>query len=318
MNWHRVLFDTTYNYPGANGIKMVGGNWDNKITKEYIFVRINQWLEKYFGKNHGITLGITETSIIDNDPMVTALTYASFLGTMQDNGIEIFTPWTWGDGMYETVHLFSRYGHPNRVQSTSSNDSLVSAYSSISNKGDSLTVIFVNRAEKDAQDVNLNLANFASDGKVKTLTLQNLKGETFVSHTSNALKENAVGANAQGGTTTATSYSINRFKMTLPAKSITAVLLTTTTPKQIDAIAPTRSALSRNLLHHENGNWFINNGSGNVRSISVFNSLGQSVLRMLAIARGNIRIASEVLGRGNFIVRIETASGTQMQKITVK
>ena len=318
VNWHRVLFDTTYNYPGANGIKMVGGNWDNKITKEYIFVRINQWLEKYFGKDHGITLGITETSIIDNDPMVTALIYASFLGTMQDNGVEIFTPWTWGDGMYETVHLFSRYGHPNRVQSTSSNDSLVSAYSSISNKGDSLTVIFVNRAEKDAQDVNLNLANFASDGTVKTLTLQNLKGETFVSHTSNALKENAVGANAQGGTTTATSYSINRFKMTLPAKSITAVLLTTTTPKQIDAIAPTRSALTGNLLHHENGNWFIDNGSGKMRRINVFNSLGQNVLQIQQPARGNFRIASEVLGRGNFIVRIETASGTQMQKITVK
>ena len=318
MNWHRVLFDTTYNYPGANGIKMVGGNWDNKITKEYIFVRINQWLEKYFGKNHGITLGITETSILDNDPMVTALIYASFLGTMQDNGVEIFTPWTWGDGMYETVHLFSRYGHPNRVQSTSSNDSLVSAYSSISNKGDSLTVIFVNRAEKDAQDIDLNLANFASDGTVKTLTLQNLKGETFVSHTSNALKENAVEAKTQGETTPATGYSINRFKMTLPAKSITAVLLTTTTPKQIDAIAPTRSALTGNLLHHENGNWFIDNVSGKVRRINVFNSLGQSVLRMHAIARGNIRIASEVLGRGNFIVRIETASGTQMQKITVK
>ena len=318
VNWHRVIFDTTYNYPGANGIKMVGGNWDNKITKEYIFVRINQWLEKYFGKDHGITLGITETSIIDNDPMVTALIYASFLGTMQDNGVEIFTPWTWGDGMYETAHLFSRYGHPNRVQSTSSNDSLVSAYSSISNKGDSLTVIFVNRAEKDAQDIDLNLANFASDGTVKTLTLQNLKGETFVSHTSNALKENAVEANAQGGTTTATGYSINRFKMTLPAKSITAVLLNTTTPKQIDAIAPTRSALTGNLLHHENGNWFINNGSGNVRSISVFNSLGQNVLQIQQPARGNIRIASEVLSKGNFIVRIETASGTQMQKITVK
>ena len=322
INWHRVLFDTTYYYKGGNGIRCATGkcDWSNKEKgyKSYIFVRINQWLEKYFGKDHGITLGITETSIIDNDPMVTALIYASFLGTMQDNGVEIFTPWTWGDGMYETVHLFSRYGHPNRVQSTSSNDSLVSAYSSISNKGDSLTVIFVNRAEKDAQDVNLNLANFASDGKVKTLTLQNLKGETFVSHTSNALKENAVGANAQGGTTTATSYSINSFKMTLPAKSITAVLLTTTTPRVIDAITPARSALAGNLLHHENGNWFIDNGSGNVRSVGVFNSLGQNVLRMHAIARGNIRIASEVLGKGHFIVNIRTASGIQMQKITVK
>jgi hypothetical protein len=39
---------------------------------------------------------------------------------------------------------------------------------------------------------------------------------------------------------------------------------------------------------------------------------------MHAIARGNIRIASEVLGKGHFIVNIRTASGTQMQKITVK
>ena len=235
MNWHRVLFDTTYNYSGANGIKMVNGGWDNDNQKEYIFKRVNDWLEKYFGKDHGITLGITETSLIDeDDPMVTALTYASFIGTMQDNGVEIFTPWTWGDGMYEAVHLFSRYGHANRIESVSTNDSLVSAYSSISNKGDSLTVIFVNRAEKDAQDVNLGLANFASDGTVKTLTLQNLQGETFVSHTSNALKENVVEANPQGGTTTATSYSINSFKMTLPAKSITAILLTSKTPKVVD------------------------------------------------------------------------------------
>ena len=95
VNWHRVLFDTTYNYPGANGIKMVNGGWDNDNQKEYIFKRINDWLEKYFGKDHGITLGITETDLNDSDPMVTALIYASFLGTMQDNGVEIFTPWTW-------------------------------------------------------------------------------------------------------------------------------------------------------------------------------------------------------------------------------
>ncbi|MCR5378314.1 MAG: T9SS type A sorting domain-containing protein [Fibrobacter sp.] len=323
VNWHRVLFDTTYYYKGGNGVRCATGkcDWSDKEKgyRSYIFVRINQWLEKYFGKDHGIKLGITETDLNDSDPMVTALTYASFLGTMQDNGVEIFTPWTWGDGMYETVHLFSRYGHPNRVQSTSSNDSLVSAYSSISNKGDSLTVIFVNRAEKDAQDVNLNLTNFASDGKVKTLTLQGLKGETFVSHTSNALKENVVDANPQGGTTTASDYSINSFKMTLPAKSITAVLLTTATPKQVaNGIIHTGKALTGNMLHRENGSWFIENDSGNIRSISVFNNLGQSVLQMQRPARGNIRIAVEATGKGIFIVRIKTASGMQMQKIEMK
>ena len=248
VNWHRVLFDTTYNYPGANGIKMVNGGWDNDNQKEYIFKRINDWLEKYFGKDHGITLGITETDLNDSDPMVTALIYASFLGTMQDNGVEIFTPWTWGDGMYETVHLFSRYGHPNRVQSTSSNDSLVSAYSSISNKGDSLTVIFVNRAEKDAQDIQLQLKNFDASLKFKTLTLAGITGETFVSHTNNALKEDAVTANIQGGSTNATSSTANKFSLSLPAKSITAILLTTDAPSVIDAIKP--KAKARPTTHY--------------------------------------------------------------------
>ena len=219
VNWHRVLFDTTYYYKGASGVRCASGTCDwsdhngQNEYRSYIFVRINQWLEKYFGKDHGITLAITETDLNDSDPMVTALTYASFLGTMQDNGVEIFTPWTWGDGMYETVHLFSRYGHPNRVQSTSSNDSLVSAYSSISNNGDSLTVIFVNRSQYSAQDINLTLSDFdAADGSVETLTLSGITRETFVSHTDNALEKGTV------------QISNKTVSTTLPAKSIVALL----------------------------------------------------------------------------------------------
>ena len=224
MNWHRVLFDTTYNYPGANGIKNVTGKWDNNNQKEYIFKRINNWLDQYFGEGHGITLGITETSLIDeNDPMVTALTYASFIGTMQNNGVEIFTPWSWNDGMYEALHIFSRYSNAYRVQSTSANDSLVSAYSSITNKGDSLTVIFVNRAEKDAQQINLSVPNFAAkNGNVETLTLEGIKGETFVSHTNNALKKGSV------------EIANDKASITLPAKSITAILLVSENPKAVD------------------------------------------------------------------------------------
>ena len=237
VNWHRVLFDTTYNYPGASGIKMVNGSWDNNNNKEYIFKRIRDWLDKYFGEGHGITLGLTETSLInEDDPMVTALCYASFIGTMQDNGVEIFTPWSWNAGMYETLHLFARYSHENRVQSISTNDSLVSAYSSITNKGDSLTVIFVNRAEKDAQEISLSLPDFAAkSGNVQMLTLEGIKNETFVSHTNNALKDNVVKASVVGGTTSATSASANKFKMTLPAKSITAMLLVTESPKVVDS-----------------------------------------------------------------------------------
>ena len=311
MNWHRVLFDTTYYYKGGNGIRCATGacDWSNKDLgyKSYIFVRINRWLEQYFGKDHGIKLALTETSLIDEDPMVTALTYASFIGTMQDNGVAIFTPWSWGDGMYETVHLFSRYGHPNRVQSTSSNDSLVSAYSSISNKGDSLTVIFVNRAEKDAQEVQLKLANFDADLKFKTLTLQNLKGETFVSHTNNALKENAVNASVAGGKTTATAASADMIKMTLPAKSITALLLFSENPKAVD----TTEALRHVAMPHAglryalvaSGKQVAVNGIAPGSRYVLMNAIGQVVARGVWNGPGT-SLAIAVPGPGKYMLQV--------------
>ena len=311
MNWHRVLFDTTYYYKGGNGIRCATGacDWSNKDLgyKSYIFVRINRWLEQYFGKDHGIKLALTETSLIDEDPMVTALTYASFIGTMQDNGVAIFTPWSWGDGMYETVHLFSRYGHPNRVQSVSTNDSLVSAYSSVTNKGDSLTVIFVNRAEKDAQDVQLKLANFDADLKFKTLTLQNLKGETFVSHTNNALKENAVNASVAGGKTTATAASADMIKMTLPAKSITALLLFSENPKAVD----TTEALRHVAMPHAglryalvaSGKQVAVNGIAPGSRYVLMNAIGQVVARGVWNGPGT-SLAIAVPGPGKYMLQV--------------
>ena len=313
MNWHRVLFDTTYYYKGGNGIRCATGacDWSDKDLgyKSYIFVRVNRWLEQYFGKDHGIKLALTETSLIDEDPMVTALTYASFIGTMQDNGVAIFTPWSWGDGMYETVHLFSRYGHANRVQSVSSNDSLVSAYSSVTNKGDSLTVIFVNRAEKDAQDVQLKLANFDADLKFKTLTLQNLKGETFVSHTNNALSEDVVNATVAGGESTATSASVNMIKMTLPPKSITALLLVSETPKVVDSTETVR----RVTLPHA-GLRYVLAASGKQVAVSgivpgshyvLMNAIGQVVARGVWNGPG-VLLTIAVPGPGKYMLQVRS------------
>ena len=322
VNWYRVLFDTTYNYPGANGIKMVNGSWDNNNTKEYIFKRINDWLDKYFGEGHGITLGITETSLIDeDDPMVTALTYASFIGTMQDNGVEIFTPWTWGNGMYETVHLFSRYGHRNRIESVSTNDSLVSAYSSITSKGDSLTIIFVNRAEKDAQDIQLKLSNFDATLKFKTLTLSEITGETFVSHTNNALKEDAAAANVQGGATSATGATANKFSLKLPAKSITALLLTTDTPKVVDSTDAIKPGNSRSIAH-VTARYYVTaqgrtitshavEGMGSTR-YTLSNVLGQVIESGIWNQKNSLNIS--VPHAGKYILRI----GKQNHSITVK
>ena len=320
INWHRVFFDTTYVYPGGNGIRCADisttGSCDWNTGKgvgykTYIFKRITDWMKKYMGENYKYTLGFTETDFIgDMDAMSRALAYASFMGTFIDHGVEIFTPWTWREGMYEVVHLFSRYGHENRVQSTSSNDSLVSAYSSISNKGDSLTVIFVNRAENYPQDVYLSLDGFKAENTANALTLSGIAGETFVSHTSNGLKKNAVNVKMTGGMTNATENYANKFAMTLPAKSITAVLFTTKNPTVIDAIAPVaaRSNYSLTLQGREilvsgiqqNSRYALTNTLGQVIRSGLWNGAAGATLRLSVPATG--RYILQIGGKSQMVV----------------
>lgn len=303
VNWHRVFFDSTYNYAGANGIKLVSGKWDNNQTKEYVFARVRGWLDKYFGEGHGITLGLTETSIIDEkDPMTTALTYASWLGTFMDNGVEIFTPWTWGDGMYEVTHLYSRYGHEYRVPSESSNDSLVSAYTSVSSHRDSMTVILVNRAEKDAQNISLDVKGLKNMGAaVSTLTLSDLKGETFESHEVNALKAGSA------------VVADGKVSLSVPAKSITAVLFTA---EAVNGIAKAPSAV--NLLRRQGNFWYVNNSAGKVMNVQVMNALGTVVKSFENIARGDVLLNTQGLASGSYMVRIKTLGGVQILKMQIK
>jgi Glycoside hydrolase family 44/Secretion system C-terminal sorting domain len=221
LQLHRMYYDTNYDYPGANGVKTINGDYDNSQTKEYIFKRINDWLDLYFGPGHGITCGISEWSPAssESNPSATAVVYASHLGTFANNGVEYLTPWTWFNGMWETLHLFSRYAKGYSVSSTSSLENMVSGYSTINEAADSMTVIIVNRDMNSVRNVTVNLSGFSvSNGSYTTLQLSSLpSAETFKSHTDNALKENSVTANS------------NSLTISVPKLSVTAILLKSTT-----------------------------------------------------------------------------------------
>jgi hypothetical protein len=211
---HRMYFDTNYDYPGANGVKTINGGWDNSLKKEYIFKRINDWLIEYFGENHGITCGISEWGPSNTDPNICSVVYGSLLGTFANNGVEYLTPWNWEVGMWETMHLFSRYAKSYSVSSMSSLENTVSAYTSLNEAADSMTVIIVNRDMNSEHKVtvNLNECNI-NDGNYTTLQLSSLpSGETFISHDNNALTENTAAVNS------------NSYTITVPALSTTAVL----------------------------------------------------------------------------------------------
>ena len=130
------------------------------------------------------------------------------------NNVELFTPWTWKTGMWETLHLLSRYNQSHSVSGVSGNEALVSAYPSVNAAGDSLTVVLVNRSDA-AQAVNVRFNHFVPmQEKAAMYTLSQLPAEeTFVSHSRNALKKS--GADVAG----------NALNVTLPAMSITSVQL---------------------------------------------------------------------------------------------
>ncbi len=228
VNLHRVWFDKKFTYPGANGVKRIGGGWNDGLRQEYIFQRCNDWLEKYIGPDHGVGLGVSEIGIKGDNPNVTAVWYASTLGVFADEGVELFTPWSWKTGMWEVLHLFSNNTREFKVASSTLPADVVNAYASSNAAGDSLTIFLVNRDTNNSQDVNLSLANFdIADGDYSTQQLSNLpSGETFKSASDNALKSGTV-AVANG------SLSIS-----VPKLSITAILLT---GKTVDSVREEQS-----------------------------------------------------------------------------
>jgi hypothetical protein len=118
--------------------------------------------------------------------------------------------------MWEVLHLFSRYCQPIRILSVSDDEETVSAYASISENMDSVTLIFVCRSLNQVVDVSTTVQNFLiSDGPYDTLSLSSLPNtETFRSHLDNAL---------EAGTVSVNDGAMN---MSLPPLSVTAVLLT--------------------------------------------------------------------------------------------
>nr|MBA3704649.1 T9SS type A sorting domain-containing protein [Bacteroidota bacterium] len=310
---HRIYFDTTYVYPGANGVKTTSpSGWDNTITKEYVFGRCNKWLTQYMGPNHGVTFAVSEYGANNNSANVTAVSYSSILGTFADNSVELFTPWYWYPGMWETMHLYSRYAKTTRVQSVSSQDRYVSAYSSINTVGDSMTVILVNRSLTASKNTTVNLAGFGvTNGSYKTLSINQLPStETFVSNTTNALKSSTV------------SVTGNSFTMSLPALSTTAVILKGQLITGINEIPDDvlKATLYPNPVEGENAFIGISNEKLSDLKVELFNMLGEVVYSRIYTGTAGpvIEIPCGIIKQGVYIINLSSANGKKWNSRFVK
>jgi Glycoside hydrolase family 44/Secretion system C-terminal sorting domain len=213
VQMHRVFFDRNYVYAGANGVRKINGGWDVSQTKEYIFARINDWMNQYFGANHGIKLGLTEMDVNNNTPSVLATWYASMMGEFMKNEVDLFTPWSWKTGMWETLHLFARYNQTLSVQGKSSDEIFVSSYPSINAAKDSMTVVLVNRSANETKTASVNFLNFmVKNTTAEVRTLKSLPTtETFVSHTQNGISQSTISINNNATEVSLAPLSVTSF-----------------------------------------------------------------------------------------------------------
>jgi Glycoside hydrolase family 44/Secretion system C-terminal sorting domain len=213
VQMHRIFFDRTYVYAGANGVRKINGGWDVSQNKEYIFARLNDWMNQHFGQNHGIKLGLTEMDVNNSTPSVLATWYASMMGEFMKNEVELFTPWSWKTGMWETLHLFARYNQTLSVQGTSTDETFVSSYPSINATKDSMTIVLVNRSATETKTTSVNFANFTV--KISTADVRTLKSlpttETFVSHTQNGISQSIASINNNTTTLSLAPLSVTSF-----------------------------------------------------------------------------------------------------------
>jgi hypothetical protein len=294
QNTPRMLWDTTYLDPKANGVKTVTGGWDASIRRQYFFLRVQRWLDQYFRPGHGIGVGSTETGIGDavgGSASETSVWYASLLGAFAENGGELLTPWFWYPGMWETLHLHTRWAKPWRVASSSSLDSLVSSHASVSADGDSLTAVLINRSATASHTVTLSLRGFHASGTASLQQLSGLSGETFRSRTSNAVKASSAAATGDS------------LVLVLPATSVTAVVLAGSSQA---VKVPTRPAPTAYSIHLGTASIVVEGAPAGTR-IEVRDVLGQILAQGLT-AEGSTSLRLMRTTSRLVVVRIGTSS----------
>ncbi len=301
---HRVFFDRSYVYVGANGVKNITGSWDASQNKEYIFGRINDWLNLYFGQNHGIKLGVTEMDVNNNTPSVVATWYASMLGEFMKNEVEMFTPWSWKTGMWETLHLFARYNQTQSIQGTSSDDTFVSAYPSVNAAKDSITVVLVNRSTTETKQTTLNFSNFTVESpNAEVLRLASLPStETFFSHVQNAIVRSY------------TPFSNNSTTLSLSPLSVTSLTFKGKTSR-----VPTKDLTDSDVSIYPNPfveSFKIETGNGGITAIAIFDALGKQVFSQKTNATAKLIEVKNTFSAGVYFIELTGEKGNLIKKIT--
>lgn len=306
VQFHRVFFDENYVYPDANGVKTVNGGWDDSINKEYIFKRASDWMEEYIGPGHEVGLGMTETGVNISDQNGVAVWYASSLGEFMKHDVEIFTPWSWQPSMWEVVNLFTEYSHDQYYDATSSNEELISAYTTADENTSHVTSILVNRSINSTEKVKLNIDGvYVDKDYVSAYQLSDIgNDETFKSDQDNALKETTVDIGYQ------------TISLSLPPLSVVAVSFQTTDEVLTGFELQIDKEGFKIYPNPSNGKFLnIESKRNDMNRLDIVN-LDGNVLKTFNHPTGHVELSD--VPDGIYIVRIHSEHGQVEQKIIIQ
>ncbi|HET7436818.1 MAG TPA: glycoside hydrolase family 44 protein [Thermoanaerobaculia bacterium] len=228
-----------YNYwddsAWTNGLrnKSTRSLWDPNYTDQswigdqvQLIPRLKDWVDRYYP---GTEIGLTEYSWGGEQFMSGALAQADIMGILGREGIDLATRWTTpetGEPAYNAMKLWRNYDGAKSafgdisVSASAPNPDNIAAFAAVRTSDQKLTVVLINKQDSSAS-TTVNLANYTTSGNAQRwqMTLAN----TSIVHTSDV------------------TVASNALSLTLPARSITMLVIPGTSDVIDPAIALTNT-----------------------------------------------------------------------------
>ncbi len=227
--------------------------WDPNYTDETwigekmrFIPRLRDWIDQYYP---GAPLAITEYSWGADEHINGATTQSDVLGIFGREGVAAGTRWVvpaTGTPAYNAIRMYRNYNGANgtfgeiAVRTTVPDPDTTSAFGSVRGSDGALTLMLINKQTLTSA-VIVNLANYAASGNVK-------RWELTSSNAITARTDLAVASNA--------------ISITLPAQSITLLVVAGLT----DVIAPTLAITGEAV--NQNDDWTFNGTAADAGGIS--------------------------------------------------
>jgi hypothetical protein len=243
--------------------------------------RLRNWVNSYYP---GLQIGITEYNWGAEPYINGATTQADVFGIFGREGLDLATRWTTPDvstPTYKAMKMYRNYdGNRSTFGDISISDSVpdpdtLSSFAAIRSSDGALTVMIINKSMSNSTLANVNFANFSGGGPAKVWQLTSANAINRLSDV---------------------NFGGNSFNLTVPAQSITLLVIAdaaptptptptpTPIPLRIDTVSPgagrtlgsqqihltgTFAGLSTVTMGGASASWVYTNGGGDTSTITV-------------------------------------------------